>query len=402
MKPRFLFLVLTISFSISVSAQGPWTQKASMPGNARHRIFTFTIGSRGYMGCGWNGVTMYQDFWEYDPGTDTWLQKANYPAGPRLSAFGFAINGKGYAGCGLDQGLYVHNDFYEYNPVTNQWTAKAPWIGTPIFGGASAVVNNIGYVICGDDWDLGYYRHREMYAYHPTTNSWNYVTDFPADGRRDPCALAINNKIYVGTGSDNNYFECNDWWEYNPANNQWTAKANFGGSARSQAVGFAVAGKGYLGTGGQADVQDFFQYDATTNTWLEVNEFPGQGRENSSVFVMGNKAYLVCGTSGTNYRDLWEFDPLHIVGLNQIEQISISGNVFPNPAYNVVCLELIGTNIESKKEFSLFTIEGKCISSEKFLGNKLNFSVNGFAAGTYLYEVKLKNDQILRGKFIVL
>ena len=84
----FLFLA-TISL-----AQGPWSQKASMGGLQRHRPFTFTIGMRGYLGCGWNGVTMYGDFWEYDPGSNTWQQKADYPPGPRLSAFGFAIGNK--------------------------------------------------------------------------------------------------------------------------------------------------------------------------------------------------------------------------------------------------------------------------------------------------------------------
>src|ERR1041385_2556645 len=95
-----IFLSIAFLFSISLFAQGPWTQKASFSGTPRHRPFTFSIGQRGYLGCGWNGVTMYQDFWEYDPGSNTWSQKANYPFGPRLSAFGFSIGNKGYAGCG--------------------------------------------------------------------------------------------------------------------------------------------------------------------------------------------------------------------------------------------------------------------------------------------------------------
>ncbi len=372
-----------------------------MGGNARHRPFTFSIGNRGYLGCGWNGVTMYQDVWEYDPGSDTWIQKADYPSGPRLSAFGFAIGNKGYVGCGLDQSLYVQGDFYEYNPATNAWTAKAPWIGTPIFGGSSAVVNNMGYVVCGDDWDLGYFRHQEMYKYNPAANLWTYETNFPSDGRRDPCAFVINNKIYVGTGSDNTYTDVGDWWEYNPSNGVWTPKANFGGTPRSQAVAFGVAGKGYLGTGGQLDVQDIFEYNATTNTWTEVNSFPGQGRENSSSFVIGNIAYLACGTSGTNYKDLWEFNPQNIVDVNQIHAQTISCSLFPNPVHAATHLRLKGVNADTKKEFSLFSIDGKLIYAEKFIGNELEINTTTLESGNYIYQIKFESGDLANGKMLV-
>jgi N-acetylneuraminic acid mutarotase len=399
-KRKFLFIIPFL-FSISLFAQGPWTQEASFGGTARHRPFTFSVGQRGYLGCGWNGTIMYQDMWEYDPGSNTWSQKANYPSGPRLSAFGFSIGNKGYAGCGLDQFLNGQPDFYEYNPATNTWTAKANFIGTPIFGATATVVGNKGYVVCGDDWNPNYWRHNEMYAYDPGSNSWSYASTFPQDGRRDPVGFTINGKIYVGTGSDNSYVECNDWWEYNPTTSAWTQKAMFAGSGRSQAVAFAVSGKGYVGTGGVADVNDFWQYDATANSWQQIDDFPGAGRENSQSFVIGNKAYMACGTSGTNYNDCWEFNPQNITGVNENSQSENPFGVFPNPVETKADLILPSSNANQENQFSLYSEDGKLIHSEKFTGEKMEFNRDGLANGVYVYSVTAEGKKIAEGKIIV-
>jgi N-acetylneuraminic acid mutarotase len=262
------------------------------------------------------------------------------------------------------------------------------FIGTPIFGASTCTINNLGYVICGDDWDLGYYRHNEMYRYNATSNSWAYVSSLPADGRRDAVGFAINNKFYVGTGNDNNYMEDFDWWEYDPANGMWTQKAAFAGSPRSQAVGWSVGGKGYLGTGGLADVTDFWQYDPVTNSWQQVNDFPGQGRENAQSFVIGNKGYLVCGTSGVNYADIWEFDPLHIVGLQ--EQHANDLTIYPTiveSEYHVVLQE------NGKHSIELFDLSGKCVWSSTFEGTTFDGERNSITSGTYLICVDRISNQ---------
>jgi N-acetylneuraminic acid mutarotase len=380
--PRTISTLLAITFSLSVFAQGPWTQKAGFPGNARHRPFTFSIGNRGYLGCGWNGVTMYNDFWEYDPGSDTWIQKANYPGGPRLSAFGFSIGNKGYAGTGLDASLWGMGDVYEYNPATNTWTPKASFPATPIFGSTVATVGNVAYIFFGDEWDPTYWRHNEVYAFNTSTNTWSYLTTLPADGRRDAVGFAIGTKIYVGTGNDNSYNEDSDWWEYNTVSGLWAQKAMFAGVARSQAVGFAVDGKGYVGTGGIQDVTDFWKYDPVTNAWNQIDDFPGQGRENSSTFVIGNKAYLAVGTSGTNFADLWEFNPQNITGIEkEIPENAFS--IFPNPMKTTATIELKNSSAEDH-HLQIFDAQGKLVREENFSGTAFTLERNNLPAGIYL------------------
>ncbi len=382
-KIRFTAFLLCAFCCTQLWSQGPWTQRASMPGNARHRAFTFTIGQRGYFGCGWNGVTMYQDFWEYDPATNSWMQKANYPGGPRLSAFGFSSGTKGYAGCGLDAALYGQPDMYEFNPVTNSWTAKANFIGTPIFGATAVMWNGSALIMFGDDWNVAYWKHNEIYAYEVSTNTWTYVGAFPGDGRRDHVAFNINNKIYFGTGNDNNYTELNDWWEWDPSNGSMTPQANFSGTARSQAVGFAVAGKAYVGTGGVADERDFFEYNPATDTWQQVNDFPGAGRENSMSFVIGSHAFLIAGTSGINYNDCWEFNPALVTDVSDLQNAEDVVSVYPNPA-----TEKININLENENGvfyYHIYTISGQ-IATEGVLhpeNGVAEIPVNYLSAGQY-------------------
>lgn len=76
----------------------------------------FAIGTKGYLGTGYDGG-FKNDFWEYDPSTDSWLQKEDIGFFGRTSAVGFSIgNNKGYIGAGLRPGTL--RDFWEYSPCT--------------------------------------------------------------------------------------------------------------------------------------------------------------------------------------------------------------------------------------------------------------------------------------------
>jgi len=58
--------------------------KAMFPGNGRLAAvgIYFSVGTKGYVGTGWNGTGAYDesDFWEYDASTNTWTQKTGFPA----------------------------------------------------------------------------------------------------------------------------------------------------------------------------------------------------------------------------------------------------------------------------------------------------------------------------------
>ena len=396
---RLFFLIFTLSSFLSF-AEGPWNQRATFGGLGRHRSFSFSIGNKGYLGCGWQGTLMYDDFWEYDPASNTWTQKADYLGGARLSPFGFAIGNKGYAGTGLDQPLNAMSDFYEYDAITNTWTQKANFIGSARFSSSAVVLNGKAYIGLGDEWAPGYNRVSDIYEYNPVTESWAYETTYPADGRRDPVSFVIGNKLYFGLGNDNSFIEQGDFYQYDPVTNFWTQKASFGGSPRSQSNYFAVNGKGYVGMGGLADLNDFWEYNAATNTWRGINELPGAGRENSMSFVIGSKAYIACGTNGINFQDCWEFNPQYVTGVEE-QQNNLSVTIFPNPMKESATLQINGELKMDNGQFELYDINGKCVSKLSIVNYQLSIERGNLSAGTYLYNIVNEGTMFATGKLIV-
>ncbi|HKZ67707.1 MAG TPA: T9SS type A sorting domain-containing protein [Chitinophagaceae bacterium] len=94
-----------------------WIQKASLPiGVSRSAAIAFSIETigRGYIGLG-GGSSFFGDLREYNPITDTWTIKASFPGGVRLGASGFSIGNKGYVSCGSN-GTTRYNDLWEYTP----------------------------------------------------------------------------------------------------------------------------------------------------------------------------------------------------------------------------------------------------------------------------------------------
>ena len=382
-------------------SQNAWTQKATMPGLARHRIFAFSIGSRGYIGCGWNGTDMYHDVFEYDPGNNSWTQKADYPGGDRLCPFSFAIGNKGYVGAGLDNTLTSTGDFYEFDPVVNLWTQKNNFGGSPRFGCATAVYNNKAYVAMGDEWAPNYIRQDDLWIYDPTLDTWNYLFTWPADGRRDPIGFTLGNKLYFGTGADNSGWGNNDFWSYDPSNGVWTQKA-FCGSARAQGTGFAVNGKGYVGLGQDnlgIDRNDFLEYDPVLNTWRGITPFSGASRENSYAFVIGNLAYVTCGTNGINYNDIWEFNSVWATGINVSASPQLSVSVFPDPVVSSCTIAVKGSKMIGT--FDLYDVTGNRVRHFSF--NKENFTLEreDLTSGIYFYHVVTSDHLSTSGKLLV-
>ena len=185
-------LLLTTCFS-----QNTWSSIASFGGGERERAVSFVVGGRAYVGTGLDtSNTCKKDFWEYDPGSNSWSQKADMPGSQRRDAIAFAIGNRGYVGTGINGFIAwtgsKKDDFYEYNPITNTWTEKDNWEGN--FGGgiyyASAFATPLkGYLVCGK---LGSsYYSNELWEYDPVADDWVKKANFPAGTRYGATAFSI-------------------------------------------------------------------------------------------------------------------------------------------------------------------------------------------------------------------
>lgn len=103
---------------------GSWTQKTSYPGLGCYAGCAFVLNGLAYVGTGSNQVSFpdtYDDFYTYDPATDSWTPFIPFGGGIRNSAVCFSIGNKAYMGIGSSGvypvGFYME-DWWELSQTT--------------------------------------------------------------------------------------------------------------------------------------------------------------------------------------------------------------------------------------------------------------------------------------------
>lgn len=242
-----------------------WTQVASFGGVARYAASCFVINDTAYVGLGCDDYSPYHflnDFWKYNQGNNTWTQVANFGGNARYTAPAFAIGTKGYVGTGWDQVTPWYDDFWEYNSLTDTWVQKANFPGGARQQGVGFAIGSFGYM--GTGWVSS--SSADFYKYDPSLDSWSQIANLPTAGTSMTCFVLLN-EGYVGTGSVTypavNFL--NQFWRYTPSANTWTPIQNCGPTPRFNAVAFAIDSAGYCGTGGflnfnNHDTVDFWKY----------------------------------------------------------------------------------------------------------------------------------------------
>lgn len=308
-KPMYLFIIgFLFCSSIVYSQPNSWQQKQSIPGSVRYLAVGLSIGSKGYIGLGFDGAAELKDFWEYDPSSNTWSQRADFGGDARTAAVGFSIGNKGYVGTGGagTSPTADRKDFWEYDPSTNVWTRKADFPGTARQVATGFSIGNKGYIGIGRTVYFNYLQ--DFWEYNPANDTWTQKADFGGGPRYASVGFSIGTKGYIGTGtSAPGYTYRKDFWEYDQGTDTWTQKADVGGAPRELAVGFSIGNKGYIGTG--LYTNDFWEYDPMTNTWNIKATFAGGGRNMATGFAVGGKGYLGTGAIFWLQNDLWEYTP---------------------------------------------------------------------------------------------
>lgn len=392
-RNHFIAALLALFIFAGLSAQNSWEKKTSFAGSKRARAVAFTIGTRGYLATGEDTADVVtNDLWEYDPGSDCWTQKASLPGTGRRDAVGFAIGNKGYVGTGInaaESALGTElNDFYEYSPATNTWTARAAYPGG--FGGiyfaTGFAVNGKGYVCCGKQ-SASFYS-QELWEFNPATNNWTQKANYPAGTRYGQSSFVLNNKAYVGLGTEENWF-VSEFYEYNPASNTWTQKAAFPGSARGFASAFTIGSKGYMGMGLDGGYRDdWYEYDAPTDSWSVKAPFGGEGRRSAPSFVIYGAAYVMTGKGNAGkHRDCWQYMP-YVTGTE--EQELSQASVYPNPASDYLIFDINPDFFAGHENLSirLYTSDGRLLCQKSCAGNPhIVLQNEGWATGTYFYTL---------------
>jgi N-acetylneuraminic acid mutarotase len=385
-RNQMIILVLMLQSIFSFSQ---WTQKTDFGGLNRFGAVCFTIGTKAYVGTGYNVPTPLigtKDFWEYNPSTDTWLQKADFAGTARGYAIGFSIGTKGYIATGMDSAGLL-KDLWEYDSGNDTWTQKADFLGTARYGAVGFSIGNKGYIGTGSDTTGNL---NDFWEYNPSTDSWSQKANFGGSKRKNAIGFAIDNNGYIGTGLDS-ISELIDFWKYNSVNDSWSQMADLLGNTRQTAISFTIGQKGYVGAGKSASIYlDFCEYDPTTNSWTVKADFSEVKRAYAVGFSIGNKGYISTGITEsiddppTIFRDLWEYD-LSADNINESKRNS-EINIFPNPTNDIITIESpLNSNIE------LISLTGQVLKSFNSNVTKQLINIANLENGVYI--IKAKTDK---------
>lgn len=392
MKTTCTLLFLAVFFGASAQ----WTQKTNLPAPGRNHPVTFSINGMGYVTTGGNDGPpfYYDDMWKYNPVTDSWSPLGDFPGGDRSFSYGVEHGGYGYVGFGAwDNGVSVtyFDDWYRFDPISETWTTMATFPGTARTHPAMVATTDKIYVGCGgsSNGDI-----RDWWEYDVAGDSWTQKTDFPGTRRHHPFYFSIGDDVFVGMGHhQQSIFD--DLYHYNIENDTWTQVASIPAEGRVAGTQFDYNGKGYILSGQGEDhlnfnTGEFWEYDPVNDSWTELPPHPGSGRWAPGSFVIGDSIYMVGGQNNDiqpDQRDLWLLNFQDIVSVNELSGVS-TFNVYPNPASDVIKIEtdMAFDKIEIKNVLGEMVYESPFASSEH--------SVGGLPSGVYIVSAINDNETI--------
>jgi len=392
---NLLQLIIFLTFFNSYADN--WVQKASVGGIQRNGAVGFSINSigKGYVGTGGDGYGGFlNDFWAYDPLTDTWTQIANYLGAGREGLIAFSIDAKGYVGGGATS-TTMAKDFWEYDPTTNNWIPKANLpAGARCYSFAFSIGKK-GYM--GAGWDSTYNPTSDFWEYYPKTNMWTQKANYGGGVTTRGVGISNGIKGYacMGYPSYNSNF-----WEYDPISNLWTQKANVGGPMRADVVGFSICAKIFIGTGGSLGAPGYtsqlWEYDPDSNKWYVKATFIGGPRDEAVGFSLMDKGYI--GTGGFGLTDWYEYTPDSCKssdGIVELLKKEEKIEIYPNPTKDNLTIE---TNLNTQQKIEISNLMRQTIYTY-YIYNKVTINTSAWASGVYILRLNSVKETLVR-KFV--
>nr|AOE12198.1 hypothetical protein [uncultured bacterium] len=375
-----------------------WVQVTSLPNvfNETHHSFAFSFDDMGYIVGGNSDSGVRDDFYQYNPATDSWTELAPFPGGARGFAIGDIWNGKAYFGFGND-GTSRLNDLWVFDPSNMSWTELA---SCPCAERAHpAMIAHNGKVFVG----LGSSSSGNMndwWEYDITLNTWSQKDDLPSLSRHHPYQFGIDDYVYTGFGHGNAIF--NDWFRYDIAGETWTQVATLPAEGRVAGTQFSYNGLGYVLSGHgdnhrSMNTGEFWAYDPVTDAWDELPPHPEGSRWAPASFIIDGEVYIINGTSVSEYvTEIYKFDLNSVLSTHELTNSTVS--IYPNPAIDIINID-VPRNI--KYDANLYDLQGRLIISTT---NKSVIEIQSLPLGIYFIEIKDLDsgqkviDKIIKGK----
>jgi hypothetical protein len=396
MKVKLTILLISMFVLQQVTGQEIWIQKDSLKGPGKASCISFEAYGLGFIGLGRNFDGDKRSMYSYDRLSDDWDKEESlggeFGSGlDRSSAACFTINEKAYMGTGKATSPYL-NDFWEYDPVSDTWSQKANFGGTARRQAVGFSVGSIGYIGTGEDAS-GF--TNDFWSFDAILNQWTEVAPLPGPSRKQAIGVTMGSHGYVGTGYNGTYL--NDFWTYDPTVDAWTQKDDFGGTPRYGAATFAVFPNLFIITGYDNTLsykKDVWMYSYFGDNWVQRVDFPGPARVNATGFNIYGRGYLGTGYNGSYLDDFYEYQFV----LSTEENELIQAKTYPNPAQNSFNIEL---NNADQFKFTLFTLSGKNVTELTSTWNEANVihvTCDQLNSGVYVSKLVDNDGNVVTNK----
>ena len=139
----------------------------------------------------------------------------------RWGATSFVLDNKAYVCCGVNNGEYV-DDFWMFDPSTESWTQLRDIADTSDddydddyniarMNGVAFVIDGAVYLTCGESGSL----RSDTWKYYPATDLWENVAKFKGTARTVAVGFSNGERGFVATGKSSTY-RFDDVWELHP------------------------------------------------------------------------------------------------------------------------------------------------------------------------------------------
>lgn len=168
-------------------------------------------------------------------------------------------------------------DAVEEKPMVVSRCADCPEART---SGRAFVAGKKAYLWAGRSQKQAY--HNDIWVYDPATNTWEQKTDIPLKSRVRPCAIVVNEEVYMGLGYHGTFFQdstyLRDWWRFRPETGEWTRLKDYPCNQTLGAVAMTDGEYIYVGFGCmQEENRDVYRYNIATDQWTKMAD-DTQGR----------------------------------------------------------------------------------------------------------------------------
>ncbi len=233
------------------------------------------------------------EFWRYQPLTNTWTQLADLPD-PRDNGIAVGFDGKFYHFGGMATSTisaFRRDDTWEYDPVTNQWRVLTPMPGERSDGGAIVIGEHI-YVAGGNISNT-------IFQYSPAEDQWEVIPIVDGFVREDAAVVAYQGEIWIIGGGI--FSQTNTVTIFDPVT-RTTRPGPSTNLERAKGVSAVIGGQLILAVGADTvfpeTILNFTEvYDPETDSWQLITAPLVQGVANAGGLVFEDRLFVLLGNA---------------------------------------------------------------------------------------------------------